>query len=320
MKPARAFITGVCGFAGSFLAENLARHGFSVFGTRLKGESTKNIKAVRKLIDLHTLDITNAGKCNELIKKIKPDYLFHLAAMASVGKSFGAEKITARVNLDGTLNILDACRETSVKRIIFISSADCYGAFTPKNKTLTERQPLNPQTPYAIAKAAAERMALYYYRQYNLPVLIARSFNHAGPRQDDRFVIASFAKQIAMIELARQKPVMNVGDLSAKRDFSDVRDIVNGYRLMALKGVPGEIYQLCSGKAVSIKRMLDILLTSTEQSVSVKVDKSRLRKAEIPLLQGSHTKAARQLGYRPKFSLEQTLADTFNYWREQLSG
>jgi GDP-4-dehydro-6-deoxy-D-mannose reductase len=239
--------------------------------------------------------------------------------MASVGKSFGAEKITASVNIDGTLNILDACRDTKIKRLIVVSSADCYGAFTPKTKTLTERQPLNPQTPYAISKATAERMALYYFRQYDLPVLIARSFNHAGPRQDDRFVIASFAKQVANIDLANQKPIMKVGDLSAKRDFSDVRDIVDGYRLMATNGQPGDIYQLCSGKAVSIQRMLDLLLTSTKQSVSVKIDKNRLRKADIPLLRGSHAKATRQLGYKPTFSLEQTLVDTFNYWRDQLS-
>lgn len=319
MKSKCAFITGVCGFAGSFLAENLIEHGFQVSGTRMRGESTNNIKAVRKQVDLHTLDITNAKKTSNLIKKIKPDYLFHLAAMASVGKSFGAEKLTASVNIDGTLNIFDACREIKVKRIIFVSSADCYGTFAPKNKTLTERQPLNPQTPYAISKATAERMALYYHRQYDLPVLIARSFNHAGPRQDDRFVIASFAKQIAMIDLGQQKPVMKVGDLSTKRDFSDVRDIVDGYRLMAEKGTPGEIYQLCSGQAVSIKRMLDLLLTSTEKSVSVKIDKNRLRQVDIPLLRGSHAKATHQLGFEPRFSLERTLVDTFNHWRDQLS-
>lgn len=319
MKRKHAFITGICGFAGSFLAENLIRHGFTVSGTRLRGESTANIRSVRKEIDLHTLDITNAKKTGDLIKSVKPDYLFHLAAMASVGKSFGAEKITARVNLDGTLNVLDACREAKPRRVIFVSSADCYGTFTPKTKTLTERQPLNPHTPYAISKAAAERMALYYQRQYGLPVVVARSFNHAGPRQDDRFVIASFAKQVAMIELALQKPIMKVGDLRARRDFSDVRDIVDGYHLIATKGKIGEIYQLCSGRAISIKSMLDILLTSTNKSVSVKIDKSRLRKADIPLLKGSLAKASRQLGYKPKFSLEQTLADTIMYWRERLS-
>lgn len=318
MKRPLAFITGITGFAGSFLAENLLEHGFAVAGTRLKGESTQHIKPIRKQVDLHTLDITNANQTNKLINQLKPDYLFHLAAMASVGASFGAEKLTAKVNLDGTLNIFDAALTAKPKRIIFISSADCYGTFTPKSKTLTETQPLNPHTPYAISKAAAERMARYYFKQYNLPVLVARSFNHAGPRQDDRFVIASFAKQIAMIEAGLQKPVMKVGDLSAKRDFSDVRDIVNGYRLMALKGKPGEIYQLCSGRAISIKRMLDILLTQTEKTVSVKTDKSRLRKADIPLLKGSYRKAARVLGFRPTISLERTLADTINYWRDRL--
>ena len=318
MKAASAFVTGITGFAGSFLAENLIEHGFTVAGTRLKGESTENIKSIKNKIDLHSLDITNAAQTLKLINRLKPDYLFHLAAMASVGASFGAEKLTARVNLDGSLNIFDAAREANPKKVIFISSADCYGTFTPATRTLTEQQPLNPHTPYAISKAAAEQMARYYFRQYRLPVVVARSFNHAGPRQDDRFVIASFAKQIALIEAGLQKPVMKVGDLSAKRDFSDVRDIVNGYRLMALKGKPGELYQLCSGKAISIQRMLDILLTQTEKSVSVKTDKSRLRKADIPLLKGSYQKAANTFGFRPAITLERTLADTINYWRDRL--
>jgi len=272
MRKPRAFITGICGFAGSHLAEELLNHGYDVCGGRFKNESTANINHIKKDITLDPLDISNPQQCIKLLGRIKPDYIFHLAAMASVGKSFGLEQATMRVNIEGTLSILDAAKKSGkLKQLIFVGSADCYGKFTPKTRTLTEDQPLNPATPYAISKAAAEQPALYYYRQYRLPVTIARSFNHAGPRQDDRFVIASFAKQVAMIEARLQRPVMNVGDLTAKRDFSDVRDIVRGYRLLAERGRIGEIYHFCSGRAVTVQRALDILIDLSNRKIAVKV-------------------------------------------------
>ena len=319
MKRRTALITGVAGFAGSWLAEELLSHGYRVFGTLLPREPLDNIRSIQKQLSLAKLDILDTSACRKLVATVKPDHIFHLAAIASVGRSFELEQVTFRVNFDGTLNLLEAARQhAKLRSFLFIGSADSYGTFQPPNKLLTERQCFNPISPYGIAKAAAEYASRYYHRAHGLPVVIARSFNHSGPRQTDNFVIPSFAKQIAMIEVGRQKPVLMVGDLSAKRDFSDVRDIVRGYRLLAQKGKPGEVYQLCSGKAVSIQHVLDMLISISHADISVKIDKQRLRKADIPMLRGSHAKATRDANFSTRIPLRTTLRDTLAYWREKI--
>lgn len=319
MKKPTAFITGIAGFAGSFLAEELLASGFKVAGGLAKNESTRNIRAIKDDLQLYPLDILDAAKCLKLIDQLKPDYVFHLAALASVGRSFEQERMTFRVNFEGTLNVLEAARSVRrLKALLYVSSADAYGSFRPKNKTLTEDQPFNPISPYGISKAAAEYACRYYCRQHRLPVVVARSFNHSGPRQTDSFVVPAFARQVAAIEIGKQKPTLKVGDLSARRDLSDVRDIVRGYRLAATKGSPGEGYQLCSGKAVTIRSVVERLAAMSSKKIKVQVDKSRLRTADIPVLRGSNRKAAQQLGYVVRYSLRETLADTLDYWRVEM--
>lgn len=319
MRKPTAFITGIAGFAGSFLAEELLAAGFKVSGALYKKESTRNLKGVKNRLELFSLDILNAGKCRQLVARLKPDYIFHLAAMSSVAQSFDRERLTCRVNFEGTINVLEAARSLSrLKSLLFVSSSDIYGMFRPRNKTLTENQPFNPISPYGISKAAAENACRYYGRQYGLPVVVARAFNHSGPRQTDDFVIPAFARQVAAIEAGQQKPVLKVGDLSARRDLSDVRDIVHGYRLVATKGIPGDAYQLCSGKAVTIRRVVEQLLVMSSRKIRLIVDKRRFRKADIPVLKGSPRKAVQQLGYAVRYSLKETLADTLNYWRTEM--
>lgn len=320
MTSRTAFITGLPGFAGSFLAEELLAHGYKVVGTMREGESTRNLEPIENHVTLITADILDAEHNRKLVRQFKPDYIFHLAAMASVGRSFEMERMTFLVNFEGTLNILDAARShTGLNKFVFVSSADCYGIFSPKSRTLREEQPLNPVSPYGIAKAAAEQAARYYFRAYDLPVVIARSFNHSGPRQSDSFAIPSFAHQIAAIEKGLKKPELLVGDLSARRDISDVRDIVRGYRLLAERAKPGTVFQLCSGKTVTMKRVLDLLLKASHSRIPVKIDKTRLRKADIPILKGDNRNAVRELGYAPEHSLQSTVSDTLNYWRDLLA-
>ncbi|HUV30616.1 MAG TPA: GDP-mannose 4,6-dehydratase [Acidobacteriota bacterium] len=319
MSQPHAFITGIAGFAGSYLAEELLNSGFTVSGSIYDDEPTDNIAAIRSDLRLVPLDILDGDRCKKVLRKLKPGYVFHLAAVASVGRSYEQEALTVEVNFRGTLNMLAAAGQLDrLNRFVYVSSADCYGIFSPKNRTLTENQPLNPISPYGISKAAAEYAVRYHYRQHRLPAVISRSFNHSGPRQTERFVIPSFARQVALIEAGRQKPRVQVGDLSARRDFSDVRDIVRGYRLIALKGRPGEVYQLCSGRAVSIQKMLDALLSFSTGKVTVKVDESRLRKAEIPVLRGSNRKAAQSVGFEIRYKLKTTLRDTLEYWRSKV--
>ena len=318
MKKKKAFITGIAGFAGSFLAEELLNSGYQVSGSLFGKESSKNIKHLKKDITTLKLDVQKPKECNKVIRQIKPDYIFHLAAFSSVGKSFENERLTYSINFDGTINMLSSALELkNLEKFVFVSSADAYGLFKPAGKTLTESQPFNPNSPYAVSKAAAEYACSYYVNRFNLPVAFARSFNHTGPRQSDTFVVASFAHQIARIEAKKAKPTLYVGDLSARRDFSDVRDIVRGYRLLAEKGKPGQAYHFCSGKAVSIRKILDLLLKLSIRTITVKTDKARLRKNDIPVLRGSNLKAKKQLEYRPNYELPVTLKDILEYWRNE---
>ncbi len=314
-----AFITGIAGFAGSYLAEELLEAGFTVSGSLLKDEPTTHIDHIINDLELVTMDILDADRCRKTLNKLKPARLFHLAAMASVGKSFEAERLTLDVNLGGTLNLLQAANDCkALKSFLFVGSADVYGIFKPTSKTLKEDQPLNPISPYGISKTAAEHACRYYHRAHHLPVVVVRAFNHTGPRQNNDFVVPSFARQIAAIEAGRQRPVLRHGDLSARRDLSDVRDIARGYRLAAVKGRPGEVYQLCSGKSVAVQKVLEILLSMSSLSIRETIDKSRLRKADIPLLRGSNRKATEHFGYEVRYSLKETLSDTLSYWRSRL--
>ena len=320
MKKPVAFITGIAGFAGSYLAEELLNHNYYVTGALYPSEPTTNINGIKKELTLSKLDILKPDKCNSVISKINPDYIFHLAAMASVGKSFAMERMTYRVNVEGTLNILQAAINLKKQALlVFVSSSDTYGIIKPKSKILTESYPLNPISPYGISKATAERLCLFYFRQYGLPVIISRSFNHCGPRQTESFVVPDFAKQVAEIELGIKNPTISVGDLSTKRDLSDVRDIVRGYRLMAEKGKPGQVYQFCSGKAATISSVLEMLIGFSSKKIKVKTDKARFRKNDIPVLRGSNKKAVQELGFKSRYKLKDSLWDTYNYWLNKLS-
>ncbi|MFQ5453812.1 MAG: GDP-mannose 4,6-dehydratase, partial [Candidatus Zixiibacteriota bacterium] len=205
-----------------------------------------------------------------------------------------------------------------IEKLVFVSTSECYGKFQPQNKTLTEEQPFNPRSPYAISKAAAEFTCCYYANRFGVPVTIARSFNHCGPRQNVNFAIPSFAQQIARIEKRYSKPIIYVGNLSVKRDLSDVRDIVHGYRLLAEKGKPGRAYHFCSGKAVSIKSILNQLLKMSSCEIEIKIDPSRFRKNDIPIMRGDNSRAVKELGYNSRYHLRTTLKDTIDYWRNKV--
>ena len=183
---------------------------------------------------------------------------------------------------------------------------------------MTENQPFNPISPYGISKAAAEYACLGYARRFELPVVIGRSFNHSGPRQSQDFVIPSFARQIATIEKGLAEPVMKVGDLSVKRDLSDVRDIVRGYRLLAEKGKLTRAYHLCSGRAVAIEFVLNQMLKIASKKIVVKSDRTRFRPNDIPVLRGDNSLARKELGYEVRYSLRQTINDTVDYWRRNI--
>ena len=319
MSKKSALITGITGFVGSYLAEELLNNNFEVYGSYLPDESFENIAHLKSL-NLSKLNILNPLRCKTVIKKIKPDYIFHLAAFSSVGQSLKFEKECYKINVLGTSNILNGALELEkLKKFIFISSSEVYGVIANQFNSLKETHPVNPNSPYAISKLIAEYACFSNYKMFKLPVVIARSFNHTGPRQNINFAIPSFSNQIAKIEAGLSKPVIKVGDLSNFRDISDVRDIIAGYRKLALKGKNGEIYNFCSGKTQSLRDLLDILLSYSNTKISIKKDKSRVRKSDIPYMKGSKAMAVKELGYTSRYNLKTTLKDSLNYWRIKIS-
>jgi GDP-4-dehydro-6-deoxy-D-mannose reductase len=319
MTSPRAFITGIAGFAGSWLARELLDKGYEVHGAIYSKHPRGRLRELRKSLQLYDLNILNPERCREVIADVRPHYIFHLAAQASVGQSFDKERLTYKLNFDGTLNILQAAAKRSdLKALLFVSSSDCFGPIRAADLPLAEDHPCQPISPYGLSKLAGEHLCRYYHSQYDVPTIIARAFNHSGPGQDPTFVISAFARQIAEIEAGKQRAVLKVGDLSPKRDFSDVRDIVLGYRLLAEKGKAGDTYHLCSGKATSIKAMLNSLLKNSEKKITVQVDKSRLRKNDVPVVRGDNRKVVQEVGYSPRYTLNDTLCDTLNYWRRAI--
>ena len=202
--------------------------------------------------------------------------------------------------------------------MLYIGSGDTYGIVSPINKTLSEADPLKPYSPYGVSKSSAELMISYYHSRYGLKAVRVRPFNHIGPRQSEVFAIPSFCKQIAELENSRKKAIIKVGDLTVKRDLSDVRDIVQGYYLTVQKGKPGGVYNLSSGRSVALSSVLNNLLRMSSKKIEVKIDKKRLRKSDIPVLRGTNRKAVKELGWHCRYKLNDTLMDTLNYWREQI--
>lgn len=319
MNKPSAFITGIAGFAGTYLARELLEQGYEVSGTIHKSDPKENIDRLKKKCRLVSLDLSNKNRIEKVIGNLKTDYLFHLAAFSSVGRSFENEELVYKINFTGTHHVLNAARNIkSLKKLVLIGSSECYGRIKPKNKQLTESDPLNPISPYAIAKTASEHLAKLYHDRYDLPVCISRSFNHTGPGQNELFVISAFAKQIAKIEKKKQKPLIMVGNPKIKRDISDVRDIVRGYRLMAEKGKAGRVYQLCSGKAVSIGWILKQMTALSSTEIKIKTDPKFIRKNDIPTVWGDNSRAVKELGFKMNYNIKQTFTDTIEYWRNNI--
>lgn len=312
----RAFITGITGFAGSHLAENLLNHSYEVFGTSLMGERRDYVAGIKNAISIATADINDARALKKAVTSAKPQVVFHLAALAAVGRSFTVPVDTMTINLMGTQNLYEILRDSkSVQKIVFVSSADIFGPLPPAKMPIKPDYPLHPVSPYGASKAAADILSYQYFRAYGLPIVRIRAFNHTGPRQGTGYVIPDFCSQITRIERSGRRGTIKVGDTTARRDISDVRDIVNGYRQAAAKGKPGEAYILASGKADSIRHYLKLLTNMSTAEIDIKIAKELLRPVEVPLLVGSIAKSKKELGYNPKYKIEQTLLDTLDFWR-----
>ncbi|MDD5448453.1 MAG: GDP-mannose 4,6-dehydratase [Actinomycetota bacterium] len=313
----KVLITGADGFVGAHLIRELEENtDWLLFGIGLK----PGVGVEAKRLSYEVIDITDCREVERALAACKPDAIFHLAAQPSVGLSWSDPMKTYDVNFMGQLNLFESVRKIGIPCSIHVAcSSEEYGVISPEDLPITEDNPLAPPSHYAVSKASQELLALMYYRAFGWRVVITRGFNQAGPGQSPDFAISSFARQIAMTEQGITKPVIKVGNLDAKRDFTDVRDTVRAYRLIMEKASPGSIYNVCSGHAWAMSEILEKLLSMSEASIVVRKDPSRQRPSDIPVVLGDNSRLREELGWKPEIPIEKTLADTLDYWREAVT-
>ena len=313
----RILITGISGFAGSHLADYfLKEKKHEVFGTIKWRSNRENIRHVEDKIELLECDIKDAFAMKTVLEESKPDQIFHLAAQSYVPFSWRTPQETIQTNIIGEVNLFEAVRDLQLDPMMHIAgSSEEYGLVYPDELPITEGNPLRPLSPYAVSKVAQDLLGYQYFKSYGLRIVRTRAFNHTGPRRGEVFVTSNFAKQLIEIELGKRKPVLYVGNLDAVRDFSDVRDVVRGYALALQKGKPGEVYNIASGKGITIRGLLDKLIELTNADVKIKQDPARLRPSDVELLTGSPEKFQKATGWSPEIPFEQTLKDLMDFWR-----
>jgi GDP-4-dehydro-6-deoxy-D-mannose reductase len=266
----------------------------------------------------HQVDLLDQDHVDAVVRTVRPGWVFHLAALSSPAASWDDPGGTIATNAKMQANLLGALLSLHpMPRVVVIGSGDEYGRPQGRNRRLNEDAPLRPITPYGVSKVTQDLMALQYFLGRELPAIRVRPFNHAGPRQAPNFAIASFAQQIARIELDKQPPTLKVGNLEARRDFTDVRDIVRAYLLVVEKGKPGEVYNIGSGSAPRLRELLTLLLEMTRVKIALEVDATRKRAAEADVYVCNASRFQRLTGWRPRISLERMLRDTLAYWRRR---
>ena len=317
----RVLITGGYGFAGCHLADHMVQCGDDVAVSYLPN-SDENVSPAWRLpkrLQTVALDITKREQVYELISVLKPDTICHLAASTFVPAGDTDSVRMFQVNTYGTLNVLDAVAEKSpTTRVLFVSSSEVYGDPRPGTLPLNESAELRPQSNYGLSKAWADLAAFNYSIRRDLNIVRVRPFPHIGPGQRDCFALASFTKQIAEIKLGKKTPVIQVGNLEARRDYSDVSDIVRGYREVLLNGKRGGVYNLASGQSHEIGALLRKLLEIAEVDAEIQVDESRIRTTDIACIEGSYEKAQKEFGWKPRVDIEAALHGLYAYWAEKL--
>jgi GDP-4-dehydro-6-deoxy-D-mannose reductase len=306
----------VSGFVGRHLVDVLSLTEAEVFGTCFP-EKPDACLGMEDLGLFH-VDMRDEKGVLEAVEKTQPDWIFHLAAVSNVGYSWRNRKETVETNLMGTFFLFEAVKKVSPQsRLLFVSSCDVYGGLSPLDRALEEEDATSVVSPYAFTKLSGELLSQFYSEIEGLDIVVARSFPHTGPGQSADFVFSDWAYQIARIEKGKAEPVIQVGNLDVRRDYSDVRDVVRAYVLLLENGKKGEIYNVCSGQSVSLQESLNTLLSFSDKNIQIKSDADRLRKADLPFLLGSFAKIEQDLGWQPEIPLKQSLEDLLDYWRQR---
>ena len=307
----RILITGGTGFVGSHLV-----HFLSSFQAKLIVLSSDDVKTQQPGVDYYKVDVRKLDDVCAVVRDAFPDQIYHLAAISSVPASWKDPRLTFDVNVIGSYNVLDAAMRLShTPRILNVSTSQVYA---PSDAALLETSPVGPDNPYAASKAMAELLTIQYRESKKGGVITARAFNHTGPGQVTSFALPSFARQLAEMEASLRPPLLKVGNLNVKRDFTDVRDVVVAYCELLEKGTVGEIYNVCSGRAVLLADLVKGLQRNCGVEVKIEIDPARLRPAEVPQIVGDAGKLHRITGWLPKISLERTLNELLVYWRNEI--
>jgi GDP-4-dehydro-6-deoxy-D-mannose reductase len=319
MESKKVLITGIAGFVGSHLAELLLSKNYEVYGLCRPRSKTDHIEKIANQLHLEDADLLDSHSLYTTVSRIKPDYIFHLAAQSFVPTSWVSPSVTLEVNIVGTANLFEAVRQANIDPVIQIAcSSEEYGLVHQDEVPINENNPLRPLSPYAVSKLAMDYLGYQYFQSYNVKVVRTRGFNHTGPRRGDTFAESTFAKQIAMIEKGKQEPVIHVGNLDAERDYTDVRDMVRGYLLAVEKCDPGDVYNICTGNAIKIGDMLSMLISYSKVKPVIKPDPARMRPSDVPILIGDNSKFVKKTGWKPEIPFTKTMEDLLNYWREKV--
>lgn len=311
----RALVIGAAGFVGGYLIKELKKsHDMEVFATKLPNSQWEST-----LARVYDLDIMEKDDIVDLLFEIRPDYIFHLAAQSSVGVAWKRPGMTVDVNIKGSINVMDAIRELYYKpRILLIGSGEEYGHIEEGETPIRENNPLRPGNIYAATKVCQNMIGHIYSQAYDMELVLVRAFNHIGPGQAPLFVVSDFCKQVAEIEKNLREPVMKVGNLAARRDFTDVRDVVKAYVKLAQMGVPGETYNVGRGKAIAIKELLQMIIERSIADIEVEIDPAKIRPVDVPVIEADTSKIYKLTGWKPEITLEQTISETLDYWRKQI--
>ncbi len=316
----RVLITGITGFAGSHLADYiLANHpDAEVCGIIRWRSRRENILHIEEKITLFEADLKDVISLKKSLAEIKPDRIFHLAAQSFVPTSWKCPAETFTINAVGQINLFEAILSLKLDPKIHVAgSSEEYGLVQSEELPMKETNLLRPLSPYAVSKVAQDLLAWQYFKSYGLRTVRTRGFNHTGPRRGEVFICSNFAKQIAEIEKGKRDSVIHVGNLEARRDFTDVRDIVRGYWLCLEKGEEGEVYNIGSGKTHTMQAVLDMLLSMSKVNVKVQIDSRRIRPSDVPVLLADSSKFRKLTGWKPEIPLRQSLQDLLVYWRER---
>jgi GDP-4-dehydro-6-deoxy-D-mannose reductase len=317
----RALVTGASGFVGGHLAEHLIAEGDLVVGLSASGHWPRALAHLGQSIRLERFNLVEQGEAElvELIRRKQPEVIYHLAAQSNPQGSLADPRGTWALNLGGSLNLLEAVKASGQSpRVVLVGSGVCYGNPAPEWIPVAECCPLRPPNPYAASKAAVDMLGIQHYLTHATDVVVVRPFNHAGPRQSPRYVLAALALQVAEVEVG-QRDCLEVGNLDVIRDFTDVRDVARAYRLVAQHGRAGEIYNLGTGQGTKIAVALEQLQSIARAPVPIRVDAARVRSSDQLLLIANAGKLRAAVGWEPRYEIEQTLTDMLAFYRQMLT-